>query len=111
VSNPQDINGRVSFKAEEEKDQFIVNEKGEKVGGVHKYVSLPHNINGTIAFWAREGAKYFIVNEKGEMSSKGYDEIYCLGSLPAGRAYVIAKEGHAFKKEVVTDLLFADGHP
>jgi len=76
---------------------------------VYEYVSLPQSVHGRIAFWVRQGTKYFIVNVKGQRGSKGYDEIYRLDPLSGGRAYVIAKNDHAYIKELVHDLFFADG--
>ncbi len=65
VSDPVAIGDRIAFKAEDGKEQFIVNEAGETVGGRYEYVSIPKDIWGRIAFWARNGTGLFVVNERG----------------------------------------------
>ncbi|OPY78904.1 MAG: hypothetical protein A4E64_00590 [Syntrophorhabdus sp. PtaU1.Bin058] len=111
VSNPRDINGRVAFKAEQIKEQFVINERGEKIPGDYEQVSVPQNIHGRIAFWARQGRKYFIVNESGVRDGREYDEVYRLKPLPEGRAYVIAKNDHAYIKDILDDAFFTDSGP
>jgi len=86
--------------------QFIVNEKGERVGGDYDYVGRPLNINGRIAFRAREGTREFIVNEGGEKTDMEYDEIYVMKSLPDGRAYIIARKNNFYVKEIIRKEFF-----
>ena len=68
LGDPRQVGGRIAFQAGRLGRQFIMTEKGERIGGDYEFVSVPRSVGGRIAFWAREGVKYFIINESGERS-------------------------------------------
>ncbi len=92
---PQNINGKIAFKARIGEKWFIINDKGEKVkiindkgekvDGEFDEVGNPQNINGKIAFAAKkvvfkieddkitEEKKWFIVNNEGEKVGGKFD--------------------------------------
>ena len=106
VIDPKDIAGRLFFKAEDKQQQFVIDEKGEAVGGVYEHVSIPQDVKGHVTFWARKNSRYFIVNEKGLRHNTDYDEIYSLTALAKGGAYVIARKGHCYVKEMIDKDFF-----
>jgi hypothetical protein len=109
VGDPQDIDGRLAFKATRGDREFVVNEKGEIVAEEFDYVSVPQNIHGQIVFWARRGTEFFLVNEKGAQHGRLYDEIFCVSPLPGGQAYVIAQKDNHYVKEIL-DVPFQSAH-
>ena len=75
VHEPCDFNGRIAFRAAKGKKEFIVNERGEKVGREYDVVGDPSDINGRLFFRAELGLKQFIVNEQGRIIGRKYDKV------------------------------------
>jgi hypothetical protein len=81
--------------------QFIVNEKGERIGGEFAYVGSPCDIHGRILFWARRQDRFFICDEEGRRTRREYDAVFHLKALADGRAYVIARSIGFYVKETL----------